>query len=296
MRDRLSGLQSFAAVRDWRQLCWRIGLVGFWLLRGVLGVALVVYALSFLGPPPVESSELGYDSPSGTAHDAVENLRSGTYRLTLEGSRTNESGETSRLVEETRIVDNPAHQYERRVGTGGVSRAGDASTGIRRQYGTYAAGFQQESGGPDRGASEWKRDDSARYNPARNVFSAVDRLADARATVRTDGIETYEVRIEDRNRVAAVVDLPDHTQRRSGDWNASLTLTVARDTDRLARADYLYSVPETGVTVQATYRFEYGPLVDVDRPLATYPPGEETVGRFDLGIRAADGLVRGVVS
>lgn len=293
MRERLAAARERVAARDaplWRDA----GVAGFWLLRWTLGILLVIYALSFLGPAPVAPANLGYESPDETAATAVENLRAATYRVTVAGTRSG-GPESGPFLRETRTVDNRAHQYAIRRRSGVAVETGSETP--LQIYGTETAGYGRMQGTPGsatQGDGPWRGGGEYRYHPARNIFANVDALRDARATVVTDTPETYVVRVEDPDAVDRVVDLPGHTQGGDGPWNATLTLSIARETGRLTDAEYRYREPETGLSVQATYSFEYGGLIDVDRPLATYPPGAEVVARLDLGIGAADALLRGV--
>lgn len=297
MRERVGDGRSRLAAVDWRRLSRRSALTGFWLLRFCLGIVLVVYALSFVGPAPVDGVEIGYTSPDRVAHDVVANLRTETYRMTLEANRTNEAGDAERLVERMLTIDNSAHLYATR------SRTGDAiensSIGAHRLYGTYTTGYERPRAGGtgpagDAETPSWERDDDHRYHPSRNAFESIDSLNGTGATVVTESAAEYVVRIDDRETATDVVEIPGHSPSDEDDWNATLTLTVARDTDRLTEAEYRYRVPATGERVQATYRFHYGRLADVDRPLATYPPGGELVTRLDLGLRAVEDRLGGV--
>jgi len=285
-----SARRRFAGV-DWRHLAGRSARTGFWLMRGAIGVALVLYALSFVGPAPVEPAELRYAAPSDVAQDAVRNLHAATYRVTVEAERVG-TGTTTPMVTETRTVDNPGHLYAARRQPGGEGTGGSQPS--RRTYGTYTTGYRLADSASDTG--NWERADGLRYSPVRNAFGRPEALNDTQATVVTETSERYVVRVADSDAVAELVSVPGHDPRRDGDWNATLRLTVDRTSDRLTQAVYRYSAPEPGVQLEATYRFSYGRGVDVDRPLATYPPGGEALTRLDLGLRTVDAFLRGDVA
>lgn len=292
MADLASILRDRAGSITGRRAVERTGWIGVWLLRVVLGVALVLLALSFVGPPPEASVAVG-DDPAAAAHAAVHNLRAGTYQLSVEAERTVTGADPEPFLAETRIVDNRGHRYVRRRATDAT--LGVAGTGPERTYGTVTTGFRrpERGAGPDAGGGDWRREEALRYHPTVNAFQDVARLQNASATVVTDTTETYAVRIDDADVVSNVIALPGHQPRGVREWNATLTLSIARETDRLTRAEYRYRLPERGTVVRATYRFDYGALVDVDRPLGTYPPGDEVVGRLDHGLRAGHVLLGG---
>lgn len=298
VRTRLASVaRSWSGDADWRAWAGRSARAGFWVLRGALGLVLVVYALSLVGPPPVEEAEITYAAPDAVAHDALRNLRAATYRVTLTADRTDDRGETQPIVSEVRAIDNGARLYTVRSRTGDA--VGTDSLAPRRTYGTYTTGYRRpaarpgDGGGNESAPASWERGDHYRYHPSRNAFENVEAVNGTRATVVTEGPDRYVLRLEDRDVVAEVVSLPEHPQRPEANWSATLTLSIARDEDRLTRAVYRYRVPETGEEVRATYRFTYGPGVDVDRPLATYPPGGEVLTRLDLGFRAIETLIGG---
>lgn len=293
MPDWPSTLRTVGAGVTWRAVLERTGLAGVWLLRFVLGIALVVFAMSFVGPPPVESVAVSDGESAGAVHDALHNLRAETYRVTLEAERTVGTGDPDPFFRETRTVDNRGHRYVMERATGGT--IGAEGAGPERRYGTVTTGFglpESESGSGE-GEADWRREATRRYHPTVNTFGSVGRLQDAPGTVVTNTTETYTIRIEDRDAVTAVVDLPGHDPRRAAAWNATLTVSIARDTGRVTSAQYRYRQPDRGTVVRGTYEFDYGVLVDVDRPLGTYPPGEEIASRLDLGVRAVYALLGG---
>lgn len=293
MPDWLSTLRTVIAGVSGRAVLERTGLAGVWLLRFALGIALVVFALSFVGPPPVESAAVGDEESAAAVHDALHNLRAETYRVTLDAERAVGTGDPDPLLSETRTVDNRGHRYVMERATGGTIGTDGAIP--ERRYGTVTTGFrlpESESGGGE-GDADWRREATRRYHPSVNAFGNVGRLQNASGTVVTNATGTYAVRIEDRDAVTAVVDLPGHDPRRAAAWNATLTVSIARDTGRVTSAEYRYRQPEQGTVVRATYGFDYGVLVDVDRPLGTYPPGDEIASRLDLGVRAVYSLLGG---
>lgn len=293
MRDRVRAGVDRLRKSGWRDTLARLGRAGIWLLRGLVGLALVVYAFSFVGPPPVEHAEIEYDAPAAIARDAMDNLRAATYTVTVTAERTVGQEGPTRFLRETRTVDNRGHHYAVRRLTNASARGDGGSPG--RTYGTEGTAYRRGASGPDdeSAAPEWHRLDRYRYHPSRNAFESLTVLSDARTSVVAVGNVTYEVRIEDRETVAALVDLSGHAQVRDDSWNATLSLSIDRRTDRLTRAEYQYRRPGAEETIRATYQFDYGRQVDVDRPLGTYPPGAELIDRLDLGVSAAYRLLGG---
>ena len=267
----------------------RTALIAFWTIRLLLGVGLVLYAFSFVGPTPVEPVGLADDgAPDAVASDAVHNLRTTTYRVTVEAQRVDSEGEPSLIFRERRTVDNSGHRYVTRIEQGAALT--NESVAGERRYGTETTGYVHPSGVD----GNWTRVPRQRYHPSRNTFDGTAEINGSAATVLTNTSGTYEVRLEDRAVVREAVNVPGHTQRREGNWTATLTLTVDRERERLTRGVYTYRGPAGDPRVRATYRFEYGWGVDVDRPLGTYPPGEELFPRLDLGIHAVESVLREV--
>lgn len=274
---------------DTRGSARRTALIAFWTVRLLLGVGLVLYGFSLVGPPPVEPLALeADDAPDAVASDAVHNLRATAYRVTIEAERAEAGGERTAIYHERRTIDNGGHRYATQIERG-TALANESIDGERR-YGTETTGYAHPGGV----GGNWTRVPRQRYHPSRNAFDGTVQINGSAATVVSNTSSTYAVRLEDRSVVREAVDLPSQTQRREGNWTATLTLTVDTERERLTRAVYTYRGPAGDPLVRATYRFEYGWGVDVDRPLGTYPPGEELFPRLDLGIHAVESFLREV--
>ncbi len=271
----------------WTGRARRTARVAFWSIRVLLGLALVLFALSFVGPPPVDRAPLAYDSPEGVATNATHNLRTAAYQVTIEVSQSEGTSEASVVHREQRTIDNAGHRYlvERREG----DAVGNERIPAERVYGTYTTGYRL--GGGD--GRNWTERPRYRYHPSRNAFRNPAALSGATATLVTDTAETYAVRVTDREAVREAVSVPEQRPAQGDNRTASLLLAVDRDNDRLRRATYTSTDPDRGVTLTATFEFTYGAEADVDRPLGTYPPGDETLTRLDLGIRAVEQVLGG---
>jgi hypothetical protein len=287
MVARLAKVRSWISNRSPERVARRTAVIAFWSVRVLLGIALVVFALSFAGPPPVDLTPLEYGAADAVAADAVHNLRTASYLVTIDVRESGDSGDAVPVYRERRTVDNAGHRVllERRQG----EDISNSSLPAERLYGTYTTGFHHPGGN----GANWTERPRYRYHPSRNAFANPAALNGSNAIVLTDTADRYAIRVTDRDAVFETVEIPGHTQPRAANGTVSLRLVVDRQHDRLRRATYTYAATNGSTSLTATYRFDYGAGADLDRPLGTYPPGEEVLTRFDLGLRAIESVVGG---
>lgn len=257
--------------------------VAYWTLRVLAGSLVLLYGLSFVAPPPVEAHSLSYDDdPAEVAYDAVHNLRTGTYHYTIETSAMDRQlGERAGL-EVKATIDNRARQYSRQFTFRDV---GEPPDGWARIYGTRTVGFTPR--GPD--SLVWVSFASDAYKPSKNAFRNIKRIRRAQARVLTDNRSWFVVEVQG---IAPSVARPPEIDHERDDVNrTTVVFGIDKRTDRLAWARYR-ATGDSG-TFLAHYRFHRGWLMDVDRPVWTYPPGGELLPRINLGIEALDAAIPG---
>lgn len=265
----------------------RLTMVGYWTTRILLGFVVLLYGLSFVGPPPVERRAIDYDRPpAAVAADAVHNLRAETYRYTVRATERDESGRGP-VFAATVTVDNRARHYVARVRTTETGFGADDVP--RRHYGTVTAHYERYPATSSYiYAGQWHRGGGLTFTI--NAFSHVERLRAAPARVVADNESWYVVRL-DTGALESDVAYPGPVDPAEDGRPNSLALGVRKSTDRVAWARYR-AEGDDGELV-ATYRFHRGLAVDVDRPIETYPPGTEVVSRLNLGIGALEALLLG---
>ncbi|MFB6142904.1 MAG: hypothetical protein ABEJ30_06130 [Halorientalis sp.] len=257
----------------------------------LLAVLVVLYVASFHAPAPAAERAVNYDSDAGEVlANATHNLRADRYRYRLTGFARAPDGERTPTVVQTRVVDNHAAIYTETVRTGVLLR--NRSYRPARAYGTVTAGYTRRPPNVDtllsRGDGTWQSDTAYRYLPRRNALAAVGLLQGSDATVVSETPDRFVARVDNRT-VATAVAYPLSVDT-TGEWDASLTMTVDKRRDRLTRAVFRYENLTSGRVVRATYAIHHG--VVPRRPLGTYPPsGTELLVRLDRGARALDALV-----
>lgn len=267
----------------------RLAIAGFWTGRFLLGVLLVLYGLSFVAPPPVGQQPIDYDdAPAAVAAEAVHNLRTETYRYGIQGA-IRDADDTRPTLAAAFTIDNAARLYR------GWKRTPDTGFGAsaepQRFYGTATVGYERYPASSSYVyAGVWHRDGGDRYSTGKNAFAAGLRFRDAPARVVAENTSWYVVRV-DTGAIDGDVAYPGQFDPGADGAPNSLTLGIRKATDRIAWARYRAEADDGQLV--ATYEFDRGLELDVDRPLATYPPSTEVLSRLNLGIRALEALLVG---
>lgn len=274
-----------------RQIARRLAYTALWTGRFLLGALVLLYGLSFVAPPPVEERSLSYDDdPSAVAADAVHNLRSDTYRyeVTVTESNATDSTVTYRAA---MTIDNGARQLAGWIRDGPIARNDSAEP--FSIYGTVGSGYGRLSPAMEpflETTGVWTSDASWVYGLEQNAFRAPSTLREVTGVVRTDNESHYVVSL-DLAAVDEVIVEPPRFTRPVAAEDVRLTLAIRKATDRISWAQFHLSNGSNSADYR--YTFHRGVLLDVDRPLETYPPGYSFVQRVNLGFAAVEGLIPG---